>query len=103
MRDNDTFLSTWLETLAAGHTLTAEDLPRLARAAQAIRNGAKHHAQARAAETLTAAEHIRALKWMGATRVFDAQSVWASDDSVTYEMPTDAIVLRIPLELRDEQ
>lgn len=49
MSNNDSFLPTWLDSLAEGYTLTAEDLPRLARAAQAIRNGVKHHEQARAA------------------------------------------------------
>lgn len=64
MTNTDSFLPTWLDSLVEGYTLTAEDLPRLARAAQAIRNGAKHHEQARA---ITAADHIAALVAMGWT------------------------------------
>jgi hypothetical protein len=63
MPNTDSFLPTWIDSLVEGYTLTAEDLPRLARAAQAIRNGVKHHEQARCA---TADEHIAALEAMGA-------------------------------------
>ena len=60
------FLAQWLGTLTAGHVLTLDDLHRLDRVKQALRSGDKHHAQAREAQNLTAADHIAALVAMGA-------------------------------------
>jgi hypothetical protein len=60
------FLAQWLGSLPVGHTLTINDVRRLERVEMALRSGDKHHAQARAVQNLTAADHIAALVAMGA-------------------------------------
>jgi hypothetical protein len=65
------FLAQWVGTLTAGRVLNNDDVLRLYRVELALRNADKHHAQARAVQNLTAADHIAALQSMGATKLTD--------------------------------
>jgi hypothetical protein len=59
-------LGQWIASLRVGDTLTVDDIHRFVRVELALRNADKHHAQARGAQNMTAADHIAALVAMGA-------------------------------------
>lgn len=46
------YLSDWVVTLAAGHTITADDLTVLHRVGMCLASADKHHRQARAGQTM---------------------------------------------------
>ena len=69
-RDTEGFLATWIASLETGQALTAEDVRRLQRVYQALTSSDKHHAQARGAQNMTAADHIDALVATGAKLTF---------------------------------
>ena len=79
MSDTEGFLATWIASLETGQALTAEDVRRLQRVYQALTSSDKHHAQARGAQNMTAADHIAALVAMGAERGLASQMYYDAD------------------------